>query len=206
MQLALPWKHAPPLPPSTRGTRRLKFAQIFTQLLPRQTSQECPSLVSCVQSKRRCRTVTREAAAELTHIANSQFQLERALNSRINEGPPQLPDQKLYQGLVHATQQINTALEYALSIRTEDARAMVFSEIYPLTENSKAAVSRWKGILELGHRTGNEELIKCALDWLAGPDDEACQDNERAPEYLGRSILLSSPLRYDKQSLALMKP
>ncbi len=184
----------------------MKLAQMLTQLFPGRTGQEHPSLVACIQSKRHCRTVTREAAAELTHIANSQFQLERALNSSINDGPIQLPGQKTYQGLVNAERQINTAVEFALSIRMENARAMVFSEIFPLKESSKAAVSRWKGVLELGHRTGNEELMKCALDWLAGPDDTAFQNNQKAPECLHRTIRQRSPLRYDKQSLALMKP
>lgn len=103
-----------------------------------------PSLEVAVKATRRCRTVTREAAAQLAHIANCQFQLQRALSSDSACFPRLICDGYPFQGLHDAKLRIDAAITHVFSIRNESARALVYSEIYLLPELAASATENGK--------------------------------------------------------------
>lgn len=165
-----------------------------------------PPLELAIKAARRRRTVTREAAAQLVHIANCQFQLQAALSSDGACGPLLTCDGYPFQGLHDARLRIDEAIAHALNIRNENARAMVYSEIYLLPGLAASAIEKWETQLELSRSNGDADAVKRSLAWLNKPDNGAVSQVDKAFAFLEKPPHCTSPKRFDKQMLACLKP
>ncbi len=164
-----------------------------------------PSLEAAVKAMRRRRTATREAAAQLVHIANCQFQLQRALEPDTTCDPLPTCGGYPFQGLRDAKLRIDEAIEDALRIRNENPRAMVYSEIFDFPGLAAEAIAKWDAQLSLSRNAGDAESVRRCLAWLDKTDNKAAAQIDKAFAFLDRPARYRSPKRFDKQILALAK-
>jgi len=192
-------------PPLTR-TDIASSKHEFKRSWPCTIKRGLPSLEVAIKAARHRKTVTREAAAQLTRIANCQFQLQRALQPGNTSGPLLMCGGYPFHGLHDAKLRIDEAITRVFSIRNENARALVYSEIYLLPELAAAATEKWEVQLELSRRIGDADGIKRTLTWLNRPDYRAISRIEKEFAFLDKTARCNSPSHFDKQILVLSKP